>query len=495
MQFLLALTFLLTPAYVIKFNLFGFPTDILMVWVILFWAIFFIWLIAKKQLPDFLRSITSLDKKIFLLTGLFFLSGIISLFVRGLDRAKLGQFIVLFLQPVSIFFIGRYLLKQFPDTKYYILNTIYFLLAAAGIYAVIQYFTLLGLPPAWWGNSNEPKRALSFFIHPNFYALFAAPLLAFLVPHLSGVILNPSAPAHSASSGRPERSRTAEGEGSLNLSKFDKGFLAQMHSLGMTAKNKFFYLACWLLGAIGLFLSLSRAGWLGLAAAIAVYLIVAADKKIRKTASVIVIFIVIVILAVPNFRYRVLLPFYGEKSAVSRFSLWDTGIKGVKESPLTGLGLTGFSRQWQTLNTDPGLTDTHNFPHNIFLDFWVETGLLGLISITILIGLYIYRGLKNTTPSASQTPLLYKEGNTATAVSPPNLGGVPREAGGGDIDRQQLAKLSIALFLIALIAQGLIDNPYFKNDLAMVFWVVLSLFPSPIHGEGTSRSEAEEVKN
>jgi O-antigen ligase len=133
----------------------------------------------------------------------------------------------------------------------------------------------------------------------------------------------------------------------------------------------------------------------------------------------------------------VLLPFYGEKSAVSRFSLWQTGWKGIKESPITGLGLIGFSRQWETLNIDPGLaTATHNFPHNIFLDLWVETGIVGLIGFIGLISLYTYRGLKN---------------------------------------RQNILALGTSLFLIALVFSGLVDNPYFKNDLALVFWLILSL--------------------
>lgn len=192
----------------------------------------------------------------------------------------------------------------------------------------------------------------------------------------------------------------------------------------------------WMIGAVGLLLSFSRAGWLGLGVAGIIYLIVAADKKIRKLALYGIIVIIIVIISIPNLRWRFTLPFYGEKSAVSRSSLWETGWKGIKESPILGLGLTGFSNNWTRLNTDAGLTETHNFPHNIFLDFWVETGLLGLISFIGLAWIFIYDGIKN---------------------------------------RKDIIKLSVALFLIALLTQGQIDNPYFKNDLAMVFWIILSL--------------------
>ena len=69
-------------------------------------------------------------------------------------------------------------------------------------------------------------------------------------------------------------------------------------------------------GAIGLLLSLSEPDG-SVTAAVLVYLIVATDKKIRKLAGVIVIILVIVIVSIPNLRWRFTLPLYGEKSAVS----------------------------------------------------------------------------------------------------------------------------------------------------------------------------------
>lgn len=427
MNFLLALTLLLSPAYVVKFNLFNFPTNLLMIWVVLVWVIFAVWIVGKHRLKDFWHAVTSLDKKIAAMVGLFFIAGVVSTFVGGFGRAKLGQFIVLFLQPISLFFIGRYIISKFPRASALLLTTSYLLLTIAGLYAIIQYLTLIGVPPAWWGNSNEPKRALSFFVHPNFYALWSAPLLAFLIPdvgHQLGVIL------------RAQLSNTPAAEESHNWNE------EILRSVQDDAKKRwsFIKIVAWFIGAIGLFLSLSRAGWLGLAAAVGVYLIFAADKKIRKLAFASVVVGVIVIVSIPNFRYRLLLPFYREKSTVSRYSLWNTGWKGIKESPITGLGLTGFSRQWDTLNTDKGLTEHHNFPHNIFLDLWVETGIIGLISLIGLIGLAIHRGIKN---------------------------------------RNHTIALGVSLFVIALLTQGLIDNPYFKNDLAMVFWIILCLYEYP----------------
>src|ERR1035437_6629356 len=115
MQYLLMLTLAVAPTYVIRFKLLGLPATLLMVWVFLFWLIFALWLTAKKQLPVFLATAKNTDRKTLLLISLFFLSGIISLLVGGINRAKLGQFIVLFLQPIITFFIANFIFKQNPD--------------------------------------------------------------------------------------------------------------------------------------------------------------------------------------------------------------------------------------------------------------------------------------------------------------------------------------------------------------------------------------------
>lgn len=389
MKFFIPLALLFAPLYAWRFSIFGFPINFLILWVFFVWVIFFSYLIYTNQMLSFFARAKKLNIKILLLLSFFFLSGTISLFVGGVDIKKFGQFLVLFIQPMSIFFIAGFLFNQNPKIKNYLLLATYYLLAVMGIYAIVQYFTLWGLPTQYWGNSIEPKRAVSFFSHPNFYALFSAPLLALLIPDIF-----------------------------------------------ISLKTKVYTLKTfsWVLGVVGLLLSMSRAGWLGLVIALFIYLIFAADKKTRKILCGVAIIFIMIIIFTPTLRYRVLLPFYGEKSTNSRIELWASGWRAIKTSPILGLGLNGYADNYQKFQASKFL-DTHNFPHNIFLSLWVETGLLGLISLTGLIGLLIYRGLKS----------------------------------------RESAHLPIALFLIALLIQGFVDNPYFKNDLAIVFWIILSL--------------------
>jgi O-antigen ligase len=393
MQYLLPLTFLFTPLYAIKINILGLPANFFMLWVFFVWVVFGIFLLSKNHLNNFFASIKNCEVKIFYFISLFFLGSLISLFVSGINQKTLGEFLVLFVQPISLYFIGKYLFQEFPKSRDLLLATCYFLLSLFGLYAIVQYFTDLGLPLLFQGNDFEPRRAVSFFAHSNFYALWSAPILAFLIGDLWESIKN------------------------------------KVFSI------KYLKISAWLLGCFGLLLSLSRAGWLGLLMAALVFVFLAADKKAKQAFFYAGLLFAIIVLFIPSTRHRLTSPLRGEKSASSRLTLWQSGITAVKQSPVFGLGLGGYSENYRLLITDQTLPD-HNFPHNIFLNFWVETGILGLVGLIGIISLLIYRGLS---------------------------------------DRKNILKLSVALFLIALLTQGQLDNPYLKNDLAAVFWIVLAL--------------------
>jgi putative inorganic carbon (HCO3(-)) transporter len=393
MEYLIALTLFLAPTYVIRFDVFGLPTNLLMLWVPLVWLIFALWIFSTGRFSNFRQSVIFTDRRLLWLVAVFFSAGTVALFIGGFSQEKLGQYIVWFVEPLTMFFIARFLAQKFPAAKSYFISAIYFFLLVSGVYAMVQYFTLHGLPPAWWGNSDEPKRALSFFAHPNDYALFIAPLLAFLLPDVFARIKNFRLPANSA------------------------------------------VIFAWIAGAIGLLFSFSRGGWLGLVAALAMFVLVSGNKKTAQTVATAVVIVAIVIALVPNLRYRVILPFYGERSSVARLALWRTGWHMVQDNPALGKGLLGADHNWARYAVDPPLGH-YPFPHNIFLDFWIDTGLLGLISFIALAVYGLWHGWKH---------------------------------------RANMYAFGLMLFLVALLVHGQIDNPYFKNDLALAFWLVWAM--------------------
>ncbi len=102
---------------------------------------------------------------------------------------------------------------------------------------------------------------------------------------------------------------------------------------------------------------------------------------------------------------------------------------------LFGKGVNGFSDNWDKYNTDPNLNH-YNFPHNIFLNIWIDLGLFGLLGMLVIIAAAIWEGIKN---------------------------------------RGNALALGLLIFMIAVVVHGLIDIPYLKNDLALMFWLVLGL--------------------
>jgi O-antigen ligase len=393
MPYLLALSLIVAPLYVWRFDAAGLPLNFLLVWVVLVWLGFIVWLARHKLLAAFIAYIKNFDRTLFGLIILFFAAGCISLMTGGVTQSKIGQFIVLFVQPLSLFFLANFTVQQEPHTRVVFRRAVYGLVAVAGALALVQYFTLASLPVAYWGNSAEPKRAVGFFGHPDMFGLFLTPLLAWLIPDV--------------------------------LRRLD----------GWRQKINLVAIAAWLLGGVGLLLSLSRGAWLGFAVAAVAGIIIYGRKRYWLLALGAIVSVGIVVAVVPNLRYRLILPFKGEKSSLARLSLWHTGNKMIHDNPILGKGLDGFGSNWYEYNTDPNL-DHYNFPHNILLNFWVDTGLVGVVSFAGLVLYGLWQGWRS---------------------------------------RKSGYALGLALFLIALVVHGLIDTPYLKNDLAMVFWLIYAI--------------------
>jgi O-antigen ligase len=108
---------------------------------------------------------------------------------------------------------------------------------------------------------------------------------------------------------------------------------------------------------------------------------------------------------------------------------------------LFGAGLAGFS---QTIGPywNPTHTDRFIYPHNIVLTFWSETGLLGLAAFAWIMFTGFAQSWRGWRARQSEWRPL---------------------------------ELGVFLALVAVVVHGLVDVPYFKNDLAFEFWVLLGL--------------------
>ncbi|MFH0857057.1 MAG: O-antigen ligase family protein [bacterium] len=173
-------------------------------------------------------------------------------------------------------------------------------------------------------------------------------------------------------------------------------------------------------------------------------------------------------------------------SGTIRRNMWQETLTMLKEKTLFGAGLAGYQKTMETYHTK-NYVEIYLYPHNIILNFWSETGLGGLIAFIWLIILFYYYGLysmNNTTrhpegaePSGRRiswlidishlfhSPLDYSTAPSALDCSQNN-------ALLEHVRQRRIIALSILCAMSILLIHGLVDVPYFKNDLALLFWVI-----------------------
>jgi O-antigen ligase len=202
-------------------------------------------------------------------------------------------------------------------------------------------------------------------------------------------------------------------------------------------------------------LSFSRGGYLALAA-VAVGLAVSHPRRWWLLGGAVAAAIVLVLIPPINHRLAVEVDFSnGSNTLVGRFELWRVSLLMLKDHPIFGAGLSGFA---QTLAPywNPTHIDRFIYPHNIVLTLWSETGLLGLAAFAwIMVAGFV------------QSRNLWTDG--AVEWRPIGLG--------------------VLLALVAVVVHGLVDVPYFKNDLSAEFWILLGLVAAGVRW-GAGRTAA-----
>jgi O-antigen ligase len=185
--------------------------------------------------------------------------------------------------------------------------------------------------------------------------------------------------------------------------------------------------------------SLSRGGWVALA-------VVSAGLAISHRRRLLLVPAVAVVGAaltqVPAIGQRVALEMRvgSDETFSGRLRLWSASLDMLRHHPILGAGMAGFVHAMgavlATFQVPP------IYPHNLFLNFWSETGLLGLSAFCAILVVTLvasWRGWRGG--SAGWRPL----------------------------------QLGVFLALLAVVVHGLVDVPYFKNDLSLEFWALVGI--------------------
>ena len=189
-----------------------------------------------------------------------------------------------------------------------------------------------------------------------------------------------------------------------------------------------------------LYFTFSYAGWLALLVGLAVWGWLSLPK-IKWGLVWLGIFAIVVISQWQLPKFQQMLDLAGRSSSHVRLQVWQTALLMIKENWLTGIGLGLFEKRYLEFASrlfHPPIELLMLHAHNIFLQFFINTGLVGLVGFVWLLGKW---GKGLWAAVAVKTPLA-----AATWSA-----------------------------MIALIVHGLFDVAYWKNDLAALFWMILAL--------------------
>ncbi len=158
----------------------------------------------------------------------------------------------------------------------------------------------------------------------------------------------------------------------------------------------------------------------------------------------------------------------------SRLMIWSASKEILKDNYIFGIGPGTFQEVYLSYSDkfgEPYLEWAVPQPHNIFLAFWLQAGVIGLAGF-ILILVWFFRVIKipltpfdkggRTTPN----PSLLRRGKT----NPPFT---KKETSKRGIHNSQFT-IPIILMIYFLI-HGLIDTTYWKNDLSLMFWILIGV--------------------
>jgi O-antigen ligase len=208
-------------------------------------------------------------------------------------------------------------------------------------------------------------------------------------------------------------------------------------ALWLYNKNKisnWHYLLLFVFGLSLAIMTVSQGAMVAIGISLFIMLILA--KKIRKWG---IILLAITILFLPFFLAKI--DFNPQLNLESssldiRFNQWHETRQMLGDNFLLGSGLGAYQKALEPYHQNEWL-EIYLYPHNIFLNFWTEMGIFGLF-IFIGIMIYVISLLKNI--SKSKNYLIWP----------------------------------LAMMWLTWAIHGLVDVPYFKNDLSILFFIMLA---------------------
>lgn len=449
------------PTYLIRFQVFGIPFTLLEGMILVSFFVWFFWhtnfkrfLAGKYSLKDFKANHLKRRKYPFGIEIILLL--IISFFavgVAGFSNEALGAWKAYFFEPILVFILILNVLKYNSNASNKNSNAsnsarihliskekVVWVLAISALFislfAIFQKFTGLFIFNEFW-QTEATRRVTSFFPYPNAVGLYLGPIVMIFIGYLFFELKN-----------KKEKIKY-------------KKFLFYI-----------FYFLVISLSVLSIYFAKSEGALIGVLAGLIVFGLLAN----KKTAIATIIGIIVVsasmyfYLPTRQFAYEkiTLMDHSGQIRRAQWAETWDM-LKDGKW--FLGSGLANYQNAIAPYHVegifikdifDPDYQrkvlfneDFHKqawqpleiylYPHNIFLNFWVELGFFGALLFVWIIAKYFYFAIKNYAMECKK-----------------------------DFSRKYLT-LGLICSMVAIVTHGLVDVPYFKNDLSALFWILVAL--------------------
>ena len=384
------------PAYLIRFSIpipgthIALPTTLL---EIAFWILFLAWLGTNGRTKDAWRSLGHWAAPI----TLFVVGATVSLAVSPNLLGALGLWRAYVLEPILFFVMFTHVLTN-QKRGGAVLAALGATLAAVGVIACVQKITGIGIPPAW--QAAATRRVTAFYGFPNAVGLFAAPVTVLMAGWTLALAT-------------------------------DKNNRRKLFSI-LTA-------IATVLGVCGIIFAVSQGAMVGAAAGLVTLGLI--DKRTRPWTLGVIIAACIATMTIRPIRDEIsILASLRDDSGSVRQVVWKETAAMLADHPVFGAGLDGY-RERMVPYHETKYIEIFMYPHDIVLNFWSETGLIGLIGFFWIVIMFF----------VITTRLLKKKNATVWPTG------------------------ALIAAMVALLVHGLVDVPYFKNDLAILFWIIVGL--------------------
>ncbi len=409
---------------------------------------------------------------------LFLLAGTVGLFVAWPDGrgAALREWRWLIVEPLLFYGLLCFYLRRprrVLGTEYHLLLVGAFVLGGAlvGLLGILQFLgmnlvPLIGTKAGFSTDSvvaEGVRRVTSVYGHPNNLGLYMGrvwPVAAALA--LAAVVQN------------KEQQNKEQIIPEQSPQKHNRGLFSHLHSL--FSYSALFFAICALFSLGGLLVSFSKGALLGSVGALLLLVVwLGADLpwcfwrryRVPLTFGFIGVGLGLLVVVLGFERLNPL----GATSSI-RLKTWGSALAMARDYPIFGVGLDQFGRLYPEY-MHPSLVDTNEIntshPHNIVLNIWLRLGLPGLVACGWL--LRRFWGKVRTKNRELRIESAEREAQSAEH----SVQGTERRIEHSPLTTHHYLLAGMAAAMLAALLHGLVDNFYFVPDLAIGFWLFLSL--------------------